>query len=393
MPVINANHTGATKTTMFGQPAYPGYPGNNEGVAHSQPPSQEAAPQPQEATFNTPSSASNSGSTQVYRQAATGENQVPGWIASLLKSGAVSSWTNSVGQTFVNSNNGIHAVGSSAPAQITTSKTFAFGGTPATSSSPSTPSVASPSGASTAAKASGSGIPLVDYHTFGTNADISFPDSHSPNFTVKVTLPNGQTFTYSGSTEGVALGTINAKDQAVDQAWNAYLNAQSSLQNVPAGSSLTVTQGNNGLNLDINAAPGTSLPTQKITIAPGLTMTEPTPTASAYAAANLLGTSGFVNSLDPGKTYTSNGITFTGSQLQNMYSNYTTQITTALAQQNPTVTFDGETADFNSLTPAQQQAYVEQQTDQYLQNLQYNGAGYYNINGKNTFISLLLRWG
>ena len=39
MPVINANHTGATKTTMFGQPAYPGYPGNNEGVAHSQPPS------------------------------------------------------------------------------------------------------------------------------------------------------------------------------------------------------------------------------------------------------------------------------------------------------------------------------------------------------------------
>ena len=116
-------------------------------------------------------------------------------------------------------------------------------------------------------------------------------------------------------------------------------------------------------------------------------MTEPTPTASAYAAANLLGTSGFVNSLDPGKSYTSDGITFTGSQLQNMYSNYTTQITTALAQQNPTVTFDGETADFNSLTPAQQQAYVEQQTDQYLQNLQYNGAGYYNINGKSTFIS------
>ena len=85
---------------------------------------------------------------------------------------------------------------------------------------------------------------------------------------VTVKLPNDETFTYSGSTEGVTLGSIQATDQAVDQAWNAYLNAQGSLQNVPAGSSLTVTQGTNGLNLGINAAPGTSLPTQTITIAP-----------------------------------------------------------------------------------------------------------------------------
>ena len=113
--------------------------------------------------------------------------------------------------------------------------------------------------ASVSATASGSGLPSVDYQTFGTSAKISFQDPHGSAFTVTVKLPGGNTFTYSGSVAGVPLGTINAQDQAVEQAWNAYQTAQQSLQNVPAGSFITVTQGNNGLNLDINAAPGTSL--------------------------------------------------------------------------------------------------------------------------------------
>ena len=231
-----------------------------------------------------------------------------------------------------------------------------------------------------------SGLPSVDYQTFGTSAKVSFQDPHGSAFTATVELPGGNTFTYSGNVEGVPLGTINAKDQAVEQAWGAYQAAQQSLQNVPAGSSMTVTQGNNGLNLNINTAAGTSLPTQTVTVAPGLTFTGPTSVAAAEAAAALLSSS-FMNSVNPSKTYTSQGITFTGSQLQNMYESYESQINTALTQENPQVTVSGTTASFNSLTPAEQQQYVQQQADNYLQSLQYNGAGYYNINGKNVYIS------
>ena len=230
------------------------------------------------------------------------------------------------------------------------------------------------------------GLPSVDYQTFGTSAKVSFQDPHGSAFTATVELPGGNTFTYSGNVEGVPLGSILAKDQAVEQAWSAYQSAQQSLQNVPAGSSMTVTQGNNGLNLNINTAAGTSLPTQTVTVAPGLTFTSPTQAAATEAAAALLSSS-FMNSVNPSKTYTSQGITFTGSQLQNMYESYESQINTALTQENPQVTVGSTTASFNSLTPAEQQQYVQQQTDNYLQSLQYNGAGYYNINGKNVYIS------
>ena len=37
MVVVNGASKGATRTTMFGQPAYPGYSGSS-GVAHAQPP-------------------------------------------------------------------------------------------------------------------------------------------------------------------------------------------------------------------------------------------------------------------------------------------------------------------------------------------------------------------
>ena len=37
MVVVNGAQKGATRTTMFGQPSYPGYSGA-EGVAHAQPP-------------------------------------------------------------------------------------------------------------------------------------------------------------------------------------------------------------------------------------------------------------------------------------------------------------------------------------------------------------------
>ena len=232
----------------------------------------------------------------------------------------------------------------------------------------------------------GSGAPAVSYQAFGSAAKVSFQDPHGTAFTATVSLPNGNTFIYNGNVSGVPLGSINAQDQAVEQAWSAYQAAQQSLQNIPAGSSMTVNQGPNGLNLNINTAAGTSLPTQTVTIAPGLTFTGPTSAAATEAAAQLL-TSGFMSSLDPSKTYVSDNIPFKGSQLQNMYTGYESQISTALTSENPTVTVEDTTASFNSLTPAQQQQYVQQQVDQYLQNLQYNGSGYYNINGKNTYIS------
>ncbi len=47
---------------------------------------------------------------------------------------------------------------------------------------------------------------------------------------------------------------------------------------------MTVTQGTNGLNLNINTIAGTSLPTQTVTVAPGLTFTGPAPAATAEAA-------------------------------------------------------------------------------------------------------------
>ena len=239
---------------------------------------------------------------------------------------------------------------------------------------------------STTTPVTGSGLPGVTYQTFGSTAKLSFPDPHGSAFEVQVPLPGGSTFTYSGNVAGVPLGTINAQDQAIAQAWSAYQAAQQGLQGVPAGASMTVTQGNNGLNLNINTAAGTSLPTQTVAIAPGLTFTGPTSVATAEAAASLLN-SAFMKNLNPSKTYTSDGITFTGSQLQTMYANYEDQIYAALLSANPIVTVGGTTTNFNSLTLAQQTEYTMQQTDQYLQNMQYNGPGYYNINGKNVYIT------
>ena len=337
---------------------------------------------------NAPPSATapNSGSSITISPAATGLNQLPGWIQSQLQSGKISSWTNpNTGQTFYGPNtigngNTIWVNGPSGSGPITSAINGQM--VQITHSTGNIPLSQAPASAT----ASGSGIPLVDYQTFGTTAKLSFPDPHNGAFTLTISLSNGDTFTYSGSVGGVPLGTILAQDQAVDQAWSAYQAAQQNLQNVPAGASITVTQGTNGLNLDINAAPGTSLPTQTTTIAPGFTITEPTPTATFEAASALL-SSAFMNGINPSKTYTSDGITFTGSQLQNMYESYESQINTALTQENPQVTVSGTTANFNSLTTAEQQQYVQQQTDQYLQNMQYNGAGYYSINGKNVYIS------
>ncbi|MCL5419732.1 MAG: hypothetical protein M1354_02535, partial [Candidatus Marsarchaeota archaeon] len=204
-----------------------------------------------------------------------------------------------------------------------------------------------------------------------------------------VALPNGQTFNYGTKdspmqVSGVPFGSILATAEAVEQAWNAYQNAN--LQNVPAGSGLTVTQGAGGLNLNVNTNPATILPTQTIQFAQGLTVTSPTSQAYIIASAPYLNST-TMSGIKPSQTYTSNGITFMGSQLQSMYGSYEGQVSTALTQQNPYVDVNGTYGYFNSLTPAQQQQYVQQQIDQYTKSLGYNGSGYYNINGKNVYIS------
>jgi hypothetical protein len=158
MPVTNGAPNGATKTTMFSQPNYSGPP-PTEGVAHSQPPSQESppkgpggsllpynnsiftepSPQPsipqgytaqswasQQQIYNAlgikpqSSNPSQSGYVAGYGSsspaqrspvqstssqpvslkitqspATTGVNQLPSWIASELQSGKISSYTNS----------------------------------------------------------------------------------------------------------------------------------------------------------------------------------------------------------------------------------------------------------------------------------------------------------
>ena len=344
----------------------------------------------------------------------TGLDQLPGSIQNQLQSGHMLSWTNpNTGQTFyaphtVNGSNEIWVSGptgngpiseviSGQPIQITAPMTTVKYGKDVLyhGLSSTAPSLQFASGnfqgfagqnqQAQVSKPSFSGLSSVDYYTFGSTANLTWEDVHSGTFYLTVDLPNGQTFTYGTQSNpmqvyGVSFGTINAQDQAIEQAWGAYMTAQESLQNVPAGSALTVTQGSNGLNMNINTAPTSSLPTQTLTLAPGLTVTSPSNTALIVSAAPLLN-SATVSKLDPTKTYTSDGVNFTGAQLQSVYNNYETQFNSFFQQQNPTVTVGGTTAPYNSLTSDQQQQYVQQQVDQYTGNEGYKGSGYYNANG------------
>ncbi|MEM4097324.1 MAG: NIF family HAD-type phosphatase [Candidatus Micrarchaeaceae archaeon] len=118
----------------------------------------------------------------------------------------------------------------------------------------------------------------VDYHTFGTNAQITWINGpHNPEFTLTETLPNGTKFTYSGSVSGVPLGSVLATDQAVDQAWTALTVGVQQINSSPPGTAISVDQGASGLTMNI-APPvaGGSGSTQVITLAPGLTESLPT---------------------------------------------------------------------------------------------------------------------
>ena len=138
MAVVNGAPKGATRTTMFGQPAYPRYSGAS-GVAHSQPPSGGApnysaaqlaqmynnanaeSTNPQHVYYSSGSSgnlqvstspsaaqASSTASTAspskvsiTESPSGSGANQLPGWVAAELQSGKISSYTNSsTGQTW-----------------------------------------------------------------------------------------------------------------------------------------------------------------------------------------------------------------------------------------------------------------------------------------------------
>ncbi|MCL5433443.1 MAG: hypothetical protein M1538_00485, partial [Candidatus Marsarchaeota archaeon] len=131
----------------------------------------------------------------------------------------------------------------------------------------------------------GTNLPNVGYSTFGNNSTVHWVNVHDGTYYVEVNLPNGQKFQY-GSTDSpmqvleVPFGTILATDQAVDQAWQAYLNAQSSLQNVPSNSNIKVVQGTNGLDININTAGTSTAPTQTVEVAPGLTFTYPSYTVA-----------------------------------------------------------------------------------------------------------------
>ncbi|MEM3216027.1 MAG: hypothetical protein QXS17_03875, partial [Candidatus Micrarchaeaceae archaeon] len=118
----------------------------------------------------------------------------------------------------------------------------------------------------------------VDYHTFGTNAKITWVNGpHNPEFTLTETLPNGTVFTYSGSVAGVPLGSILATDQAVELAWQALIGGVQQVNSAPAGASISVGQSDSGLTMNITPPiSGGSGPYSTITLAPGLTESLPT---------------------------------------------------------------------------------------------------------------------
>lgn len=294
---------------------------------------------------------STSSSATTIIQASTGKNQVPQWLASELKSGAISSYSNpNTGQTFIYSRGAIHPTGSSAPAQITTSyvksSTSSNNSPAANAVSPSAttttsgntgslssyeaqvageaaqakssgnpfsisaaeaagytvmPNAKAPggyeliaggnvydiygnalpkslhaAGASSYASAWKSGgtivqqSPAVDYQTFGTTAKITWVNSHSGTYYLTVNLPNGQTFQYGSASNpmqvyGVPLGTQEATNAAVDQAWQAYISGGTeALNSAGSGGSIAVGPGSGGYTLSITpglsgmtAAPGT----------------------------------------------------------------------------------------------------------------------------------------
>ena len=355
---------------------------------------------------------SSSGVTATQSSSATGINQLPSNIQSQLQSGQIRAWVNpSTGQTFyapnaIGQGNTIWVNGPTGSGPISgliggqsiqitgPNTTYTQGGKTLYSG----PTSAAPALLySTTGKFEGlqaqptpltqpnSGIGSMNYNAFGTNAKISFPNTNGSAFTVTVDLPNGNTFTYNGNVSGVPLGTINAQDQAVEQAWSAFQAAQS-LQNIPQGSAITVTQSNNGLDININTVPTTTLPTQTTSIGQGITVTSLTPTAIAVAAAPLLNSKS-LNTINPTQTYTSDGVSFTGAELLSMYVDYESQLTSYFTKNNPVVTVGSTTAPYNSLSWAQQQQYIQQQTDQYTQSLGYQGPGYYEINKANVYIS------
>ena len=341
---------------------------------------------------SSPSQSSRASSSTSTAPAGAGLNQLPQSIATELQSGTISSWTNpNTGQTFyapntIGNGNTIWVRGPNGSGPIT----MEIGGSPIQI----TTNTVSGQLQQPQEAVRPQGLSGVDYETFGTSADVSWTDSHSGTFYITVSLPNGQSFQYGTASNpmqvsGVPLGSVNAQDAAVSQAWSAYMAAEQSLQNVPAGSVVTVTQGKNGLQINVNSAKASTLPTQTVQVASGLTVTEPTDASMAVAAAPFLN-SAFLKSVSPTETYNSPyGISFKGSELLSMYTNYEGQIASSLGAENPIVTVGSTTANFNSLTAAQQSQYVQQETDQYTQTmaLGYTGPGYYTVNGKNVYLN------
>ncbi|MGC8572329.1 MAG: hypothetical protein ACP5LH_03575, partial [Candidatus Micrarchaeia archaeon] len=231
--------------------------------------------------------------------------------------------------------------------------------------------------------------PPVDYHTFGENAKVTWDNPHSPNFTVTEKLPDGTTYQYSGSItigKGMSLGTIEAQDAAIDQAWQNLLKTSTTINQTPANSLIKVAPSSEGETISINTAPSTSAPETTYTIAPGFTETIPSSQASTVAAMSILAKNP-INTINSNQTYTSNGISFSGAQLQNYYNQTSSNILSSLLSSNPTVTINQTTAPFSEFSTAQQQSYANSLTNQLIQSNTYQGAGYYDVDGNAIYIS------
>ena len=120
------------------------------------------------------------------------------------------------------------------------------------------------------------------YSTFGNNAQVVFPDPHGSAYTVSYTLPNGQVFEYSGNVYGVGAGTQMAKDQAVQNAYDALQSSYSSFSALPSGATVQVSESPQGLqtNIRLSSINGVSAPQnsqyQTVQISPGITEQLPT---------------------------------------------------------------------------------------------------------------------
>jgi hypothetical protein len=283
-----------------------------------------------EALSSRASSSTNSTPSVTVNPAATGTNQLPGWIQSQLQSGEISEYTNpNTNQTFyaphtVNNSNQIwvsgpggagpinQTVGGQSIQVTSPTATISQGNNVIyTGSSSHAPSLNfTPKGAfqgfgkvqsSTPTTPLALNTPAVDYATFGNSAQINWVDPNLGTYYLTLSLPNRETFNYGSKTNpmqvyGVILGSQEAKDAAVDAAWNAYINgATQALNSQGSGSTATTLQGSNGLTLSVTPgantygsySPSPKTSYQSVLIAPGYSLSLPTTLESGGVSVNV----------------------------------------------------------------------------------------------------------